>query len=192
MEEIKIIVQRKAALLAPVLKKEADALQKKWPDVRFSEEDEGAYHLFILSLPQAEFPVLKGIFTTLSIALTDHILSHRQDDIIVRLVEEQFYFLTREIKNQLYDTFAEKEEEIELKCRRLIYLSLLQHLLSEGDLNLEGFIDFRLREYWEELSMALLDRINALLFAEDQAEILQLLRRILVLEKMRLIKGGIE
>jgi len=192
LEEIAIVVQRKAALLAPVLRGEAGTLQKKWPGVRFSEEDEGAYHLFIFTLPQADFPVLKGIFTSLSIVLTDHILSHRQEDIVIRLVEEQFYFLTREIKDQLYDTFSEKEEEMELKCRRLIYLSLLQHLLSEGDLNLEGFIDFRLREYWEELSMALLDRINALLFAEDQAEILQLLRRILVLEKMRLIKGGIE
>lgn len=192
MEEITIAAQRKVELLAQPLRRLVLRLQEKWPKLRMQEETEGTHHLFILRMSPSDTYIMKRLYTSLSALLTEHILVQRQGDMIIRLVEEQFFFLDREVKNQLYATFPENEAELEEKCRQIIYLSLLQHFLEEKRINLEGFIDFRLREYWEELSLGLLDRINSLLFAEDQAEILQLLQRILVLEKMRLIKGGVE
>ncbi len=108
MEEILIAVQRKAELLTPALKKEAQVLQKKWSGLQYREEEEGAYHLYIFSLPGDEIQVLKSVFSSLSAVLTNHIINQREEDIIARLIEEQFYFLEPEMKERLYDSFPKE------------------------------------------------------------------------------------
>ncbi len=155
MEEIAIAVKKRAAQLAPAMAREARMLRKRWPKLDFHEAEEGPYHFFIFSLPSDEMPLLKHVFSSLSAVMTDHIITKCQEDIVARLIEEQFYFLEPDIKIQLYAEFPQSAGETDGKCRRLVFFSLLHHFFSEGDLNLEGFINFRLREYWEELSQTL-------------------------------------
>ena len=176
MQTLTISAQKHVAALAEGLAAGTAVLLKKGQLSRFTREEEGDTVFFsFTAAPDATAE--RALCLALAHAMSEHILEYREADVVSQLFRGQFAFLDedviRAVRRRLPAAFAGEEEA--RNRRKLVFLSCLQHFLEEGDVNVEGFLQFRLRRYWEYLSFLLIREINEFFRCEARDDLLALL-----------------
>lgn len=93
--------------------------------------------------------------------ITDLIMNNWEETLLKHIIKENYYFFNDDEKNVIYDYALKKlnfNDNNRKRDRVLILNRLTEYLESNNDINIDGFIRFRLKEY-----------VNGLYDVADQA-----------------------
>lgn len=163
--------------LTTSLRRDARALQKRDIPVTLRETSNDGTAFFTFHLADAGEEQRRVFGLLVSRTMANYILREREPTIVQRLLKGQFAFLDETSLLTLSKTLPAllKQEKPRRQRRKIILLSFLQHFLEEGDVNIDGFIDFRLRPYWEYLSYLIICQINEIFRLDAQHELISFL-----------------
>lgn len=130
--------------------------------------------------------------------ISELILSYWESRLIKDFIKEDFYFFTPEEKEKI---FIRSLEIIQTghpaKCESILYQQnrktkiinrLSEYLASHSQLNIEGFIKFRLKDYINELKEAVNYSVDEFMMEKEYKEFIRLLRYFVEIQEPRLEK----
>jgi len=116
------------------------------------------------------------------------IVSYFRDLIFQDLIKDHYFYFKQEEQRQIAD-LARRSFQRGIYCHQqkavqiIIESRIKEYLLSEGQhLNLEGFINFRLQDFQEELKKAVEVAVESYLMEKEYRELVRMLRYLLELE----------
>ncbi|HHX86939.1 MAG TPA: hypothetical protein GX693_02030 [Firmicutes bacterium] len=116
------------------------------------------------------------------------IVSHFRDLIFQDLIKDHYFYFKQEEQRQIAD-LARRSFQRGIYCHQqktvqiIIEGRLKEYLMSEGQhLNLEGFINFRLQDFQDELKKAVEVAVESYLMEKEYRELVRMLRYLLELE----------
>ncbi|MBS4026504.1 MAG: putative sporulation protein YtxC [Clostridia bacterium] len=128
--------------------------------------------------------------------ISELILSYWESKLIKDLIKEQYYFFTPEEKEKI---FLRSLEIIQAgyphNCENIVYQlnrkskiinRLSEYLSANNELNIEGFVKFRLRDYTTELSDAVNYAVDEFMMDKEYREFIRLLRYFVEVQEPRL------
>jgi putative sporulation protein YtxC len=117
----------------------------------------------------------------LALALAEHILADLEPGLLARILGQNYGHFAREERDSIL-AYADKhlaaggETAARVRRKSEILSRLLDYLEAAGEVNLEGFIRFRLKDYLEELEEAVDHAIDDFLLEREYREFVRLLR----------------
>lgn len=120
-----------------------------------------------------------GIFLSkIATILADSILDVLEEEIIRKLIRNNYFYFSLpeqiEIKNKCYEDLM---EENNFNRKEMLVDSLYSYLEDNKTLNIEGFINFRLKEYIKFLDSAIDISVNKFIIDREYLEFIGLLRQ---------------
>ncbi|GAB7388592.1 putative sporulation protein YtxC [Bacillaceae bacterium] len=135
----------------------------------------------------------------LSLTVADYVLRCREKKIVHWILVKEFYYgmpeeiarigrhVDRILKGETdHPQRSDRPEHGREARRRKIYEKVRECLREDAVLNVEGFIRFRLKDYWEELRTVVEYSIDEYLMEKEYQEFIQLLRYFVSLQEPRL------
>ncbi len=120
------------------------------------------------------------------------IISHFRDLIFKDLIKDNYFYFKPEEQRQIAN-LARRSFQKGIYCNRqgvvqaTIESRIKEYLFSEGQhLNLEGFINFRLQDFQEELKKAVEVAVESYLMEKEYRELVRMLRYLLELEEPKI------
>jgi putative sporulation protein YtxC len=169
-------VPAKAAELRAAL--DAELGQSPGLHLRVVEEHRGSQVFLDVSAEGED----EGAFRThLAHALADHIVNHLEPALLARLVASHYGYLDGSERESLL-AYADRNlgengaDAAKVRRKRQIMERLLDYLEQAEELNLEGFVRFRLKDYMEELEDAVDRAMDDFLLEREYEEFVRLLR----------------
>ena len=136
-------------------------------------------------------------------ALADFIISHREDGIIDKIIKKNTYLsfeeheiLTVNTKKTLNE-ISHKNNKFSIERKDLISQAVLEYLDTSHELALDGFINFRLKDYWKTLEDVIEATANDFIMEEEYNEFIRILRYFVDIqppqtEEVHVVIGGSE
>lgn len=118
-------------------------------------------------------------------ALTDTLVDDWQQHTLLRVLSRRFHCFTEAEKRRIVELATAKLAQRDAGPDREVYQvvrksrireALSAYLQDQNRINLDGFLDFRLRPYWEELEDVLYLSIDQYLNEREYQEFIQLLQ----------------
>lgn len=132
-----------------------------------------------------------------ALALADHILSDLEPELLSRMIGQQYGHLERQERDSIL-AYADRNlssTSDALDCRverkAQIMSRLLDYLEGETEVNLEGFLRFRLRDYLETLEDAIDQAIDDYLLEKEYREFVRLLRYFVDAQEPRMERANV-
>ena len=120
------------------------------------------------------------------------IVSNFRDLIFYDLIRDNYFYFKREEQQQIAD-LARRSFQKGIYCHQQKAVQLIienrikEYLFSEGQhLNLEGFINFRLQDFQDELKKAVEVAVESYLMEKEYRELIRMLRYLLELEEPKI------
>lgn len=120
------------------------------------------------------------------------IVSHFRDLIFQDLIRDHYFYFKQEEQRQIAD-LARRSFQKGIYCHQqkavqvIIESRIKEYLFSEGQhLNLEGFINFRLQDFQDELKKAVEVAVESYLMEKEYRELVRMLRYLLELEEPKI------
>ncbi len=113
----------------------------------------------------------------ISILLTDVIIYFYENNLINNILKKNYFYFTDDELNKILDTCNSiliKEDSNHKKD--LIYLSILDYLKDNSTMNLDGFIQFRLKDYLEILDYLVDLAVNNFIINREYLKFIELLQ----------------
>ncbi|HOB20152.1 MAG TPA: putative sporulation protein YtxC [Candidatus Atribacteria bacterium] len=173
----------KAALLSKAHSRKPDGL-----DI---EEKSAGNILFLnyVSRQQHDETALKEISNRLheyiADSISEFIMEDMQSQLVEKIIRDEYFYFSQEEKNKiLRDAMAimwggnptVRSEVIRNRWRGRVWKRLMEHLQTNNELVLEGFIRFRLKDFLSELEEAVDRAVDDLLIEKEYTEFIKLLR----------------
>lgn len=172
----------------------------------FDHYDQITIHSNLTQNDSSEMEV--QIFDAVSIALAQHIIHEETSGIIEDIITKEFHYRDREELSQIMqycDQFingsCESSQEMEQsRVRRVLKMSthIHQYIMENKQLNLKGFIRFRLDDYIEEMREIVEYAIDEFVMERQYKEFIALLKYFVYIQEAKisvvhlLHKGGHE
>jgi putative sporulation protein YtxC len=128
--------------------------------------------------------------------ISELILSYWESKLIKDLIKEQYYFFTPEEKEKIFIRSLEIiQAGYPYNCENIVYHlnrkakiinRLSEYLSANNELNIEGFIKFRLKDYITELSEAVNYAVDEFMMDKEYREFIRLLRYFVDIQEPRL------
>lgn len=118
-------------------------------------------------------------------ALTDALVEDWQQTTLLRVLSRRFHCFTDNEKERIVKLAVARLAQADAGPNRILYQvarksrireSLSAYLNDQSRINLDGFLNFRLRHYWEELEDVLYLSIDQYLNEKEYQEFIQLLQ----------------
>lgn len=152
-------------------------------EIDIIEENKGKYRFLTLNIrdghPEEETGVL--FIYKLSKLLTEVILDNWEFQIVYQIIKDQYYYLKEEEKNKvLLRTFNLLENSQDIYNKTIRWQRVLkktqEYLEQNNSINLEGFINFRLKEYRNILGEAVDQAVDEFIMEREYDEFVRLLK----------------
>jgi putative sporulation protein YtxC len=159
------------------------------PNLRVSLQEE--WHGRTLYLAVAADGDEGEVRTHLALALAEHILSDLEPRLLARLVGRHYGFFDEEERASILayagrNLAGSSDAEALVHRKAKILARLSDYLEGEHEVNLEGFIRFRLKDYVEELEDAVDRAIDDFLLEKEYREFVRLLRYFVDVQEPRM------
>ncbi len=121
-----------------------------------------------------------NFYSIISTLLTFLIIDELEEDFLKKvIIHNYFYFDANERKgilNLCYDLLSEDFPELFNKKFTSIYNSFFMYISSHKSIVLKGFINFRMKSYWEVLSEIVNESVNTFIIEKEYLEFISLLK----------------
>lgn len=138
----------------------------------------------------------KNIRRYLASEISELIIDYWEDKLLQRIVRANYYFFTPEEKENILDRSKEllekghpiKKPELaySIERRNKIISKVEKYLESYNQINIEGFINFRLQDYLTELQEAVDFAVDEFMMEKEYNEFIRLLRYFVDIQEPRL------
>lgn len=131
----------------------------------------------------------------LSKALTEVIIEHYEQKLLRKIAKENFFYLNDKERASVIDNACKllKDEKMmqpgnfyKANRRSRIMRSILEYLESENELNIEGFLNFRLNAYINELNETIERALEIFLAEREYNEFIKLLRYFVEIQECKI------
>lgn len=161
-------------------------------EVDIKQKDQGNFSFFSCSIKDED--LLKNSFSsTVSIfkhftsnAISDIIINEWEDNIIEDIIKENYYYfnkneqkLIREYANKTlnYDQVLGKKDYLyQINRKSHVLQRVLEYLETNNSIIIEGFVNFRLKDYVAELRDAVDKAVDEYLMEKEYREFIKLLK----------------
>lgn len=130
--------------------------------------------------------------------LSDMIVNQWEEHLLDRIIKCSYYYFTQDERADIGKRArillngCEKRKEsktFQMETRRAsIFRLLMEYLEQEDHLNLEGFINFRLKGYWSQLEAVVDQAVDEYLMEKEHTEFVRLLRYFVEIQAPRVEK----
>jgi putative sporulation protein YtxC len=192
MQTISVYLQKRKPSYADSFRVIVERLSKQvhtYPvTIRYREEPQAEYHAFIFQSWSCEEYTLETrdiVRAYVSLAIVDWIVQVLEPEILHSFVQDDYdaeaagelLQILPYVERILHETAAQQPATDKAMRRKAkIYRKVFEYLLENGTIILHGFVRFRLKEYWQELSEAVEAGIDDYLQEKQYQEFVELLR----------------
>ena len=125
----------------------------------------------------------------LSEILTNCIMEFYEKNIIKRIVNSDYFYFDKNEKNMIYQNCHElldnkNSNEFDIRKER-IYICLIEYILNNKFFILDGFVNFRLFEYYSLMEECVDVAVNKYIIDKEYKEFIELLRGYIKSQKAR-------
>ena len=130
-----------------------------------------------------------------SFILSDYIINYYEDKLITRIINMNYCYFNQIEKNQIHDIslsfLRSNSDELKYnlyttKRRNLIFQKLIEYFESNNEIVIDGFVNFRIKDYLKELEDIVDKAVDAFLMEREYQEFIKLLRYFVDIQEPRL------
>ena len=165
----------------------------------------------LVKVPQSRFIICKLNENKILSALTDHsfialeqytafilsdyIIKYHEDKLITRIINMNYCYFSHIEKKKILDLaisfLKSSEDSIKFnlyiaKRKNLIFRKLLEYFDSNNEIIVDGFVNFRIKEYIKELEDTVDKAVDAFLMEREYQEFIKLLRYFVDIQEPKL------
>lgn len=128
--------------------------------------------------------------------ITDFILNFWENKLIKNIINEEYFFFSLQEKEKIYQRSMEiakignpnrtKTLVYDLNRQSKIYNRIIEYLEYSNEINIEGFINFRLKDYIKELNDAVNYAVDEHMLEREYNEFIRLLKYFVDLQEPQL------
>ena len=119
----------------------------------------------------------KKSYEAFALYLTDLIINFYENKIIKKILNRNyFYFSDNELLDVMEICESILKEEDSNHKKDLIYLSVFEYIKDNSSMNLDGFVQFRLKDYWEILDYLVDLAVNNFIINREYLKFIELLQ----------------
>lgn len=126
-------------------------------------------------------------------AVTETIVLKWQEYLIKQIIKNHYYYFNEKERDDIQQRASKLLSTTNASTRiplcpqrdELIYKKTIDYLKEDGHLIIEGFIRFRLREYWNELEAAVGEAVDDFLLEKEYNEFIRLLKYFVDIQEPR-------
>ncbi|MCR6546832.1 putative sporulation protein YtxC [Dehalobacterium formicoaceticum] len=197
---ISIGTSKDADLIFSQLGKELSFLQEEGIDVLLEEKQRGSFTILDCSLPKAKKPEQELILRHyVANAVSDAILQQWEHSILRKITKNHYYYLSPEEKDKVLKKAKHILEAVslngdsnylqfQLSRKNKILQQVLDYLTSNDQINIDGFIRFRLHDYQEDLNRVIQQAVDEMLLEKEYQEFIMLLKYFIEIQEPKLAK----
>ena len=166
-------------------------VQIRKPDGLDIEEKKAGNLLFLNYISNCDYDgdtirqIREKLHQYIADTVSEIILEDLQSHMVEKIIQDEYFYFGREERNKiLRDAMAimwggnptVRSEVIRSRWRSRVWKRVMEHLESNDELVLEGFIRFRLKDFKQELEEAVDRAVDDLLIEKEYSEFIKLLR----------------
>lgn len=130
-----------------------------------------------------------------SFILADYIIKFYEEKLITRIINMNYCYFNQIEKNQIYDislsflrsnTDELKYNLYSAKRRNLIFKKLIEYFENNNEIIIDGFVNFRVKDYIKELEDIVDKAVDAFLMEREYQEFIKLLRYFVDIQEPRM------
>ncbi len=112
-----------------------------------------------------------------SLFLTDLIIHFYENKILKKILKKNYFYFNDDDLSEILDTCNSiLEQEDSSHKKDLIYLSVIDYIKDENSLDLDGFVQFRLKDYFEILDYLVDLSVNNFIINREYLKFIELLQ----------------
>ncbi len=140
--------------------------------------NKGNYMYYTLNLPSEKLENLSSI-------LADFIVNNMEDILVYQIIKQQYYYFNHDERKKIYIKAKEALNPDNLYDTNIYYIDRRKKRVKEriniylqynNEINLDGFIRFRLKNYCRELELAVEEAVDDYLMEKEYNEFIRLLK----------------
>lgn len=174
------------------------ALERDGLTVRIAERERGNITFLgcdVVSSAKEPAGLLDAFKYRIASVLVDVILSDMEPDLMLKVVSDTYSYFTedekREIVKNALDILAREEgaaasPQLRTRRRNEILRRVLEYLDANSELVVEGFIRFRLKEYYDDLRGAVDRGVDKFMMDREYKEFIKLLKYFVDIQEPRI------
>lgn len=182
------------------LGKELSILQEEGIDVLLRQNSQGDYIFLDCSIQEVKKPEQEMILRHyVANAISDAILNQWENLILKKITKTHYYYLSPEEKENVLNKAKKILEAVSkngednyllyrLNRKSKILHKVLDYLSQNNNINIDGFINFRLQDYLEDLNQVIEQAVDELLLEKEYQEFIMLLKYFVDIQEPRLEK----
>ncbi|MDD4570548.1 MAG: putative sporulation protein YtxC [Tepidanaerobacteraceae bacterium] len=135
----------------------------------------------------------KVFFNCVANALSDIIVNYWEPRLIRRIIRENYFYFNKAEQNKIYDFAQEilnynelsgkKDLSHQIRRKTFVLHKIQEYLFSSNTIILDGFVNFRLKKYLEQLEESVDKAIDEYLMDKEYREFIKLLRHFVDLQE---------
>lgn len=151
-----------------------------------------AENRIISAFTDRNFSILKYY---VSVILSDYIIKYYEEKLLSRIININYCYFNSLEKEQILNICAsflateKQNSKINLnisKRKNIVFRSLIKYFHSSNEIILDGFINFRIKEYFKELEDIVDKAVDAFLMEREYQEFIKLLRYFVDIQEPKL------
>lgn len=182
------------------LGKELSILQDEGIDVLLEQNNLGNYSFLDCSIQEVKKPEQEMILRHyVANAISDVILSQWEYLILKKITKTHYYYLSPDEKENVLNKAKKILEAVSkngednyllyrLNRKSKILQKVLDYLSQNNSINIDGFINFRLQDYLEDLNQVIEQAVDEMLLEKEYQEFIMLLKYFVDIQEPRLEK----
>jgi putative sporulation protein YtxC len=161
---------------------------KKKPGFNFivDQQDGQDYTLLQINFDQAK---KNNSLEYLAITIADIVIDELEKKFINRIIRHKYHNFSLIERNKIQELtmdHLDEQDKLDLVRKKEIINHILNYLNQNNDLNIEGFIRFRLKDYLDELNLAVEKAVDDFVIQKEYDEFIDLLKYFVDLQEPRI------
>lgn len=152
------------------------------------DNNKGNYTFYTINLPYDETEHFASM-------LAEFILNYCEEILISQIVKQQYYYFSPEEREKIHSKAMEilnpssgTHESYRDRRKRRVQEKIVNYLAFNKELILEGFINFRLKDYCYELELAVEEAVDDYLIEKEYDEFIRLLKYFVDIQEPKIKK----
>ncbi|MGI6678674.1 MAG: putative sporulation protein YtxC [Dehalobacterium sp.] len=197
---ISIGTSKNTDFICSQLGKELSFLQDEGIDILLEKKHRGDFTILDCSLPKAKKPEQEMILRHyVANAISDTILHQWEHAILRKITKNHYYYLSLEEKEKVLKKAKQILESVslngdstylqyQLNRKSKILQQVLDYLSLNDEINIDGFIRFRLHDYQEDLNRVIEQAVDEMMLEKEYQEFIMLLKYFIDIQEPKLTK----
>lgn len=191
MQGISIVTHRYPQKVREKIIGQITILDQNGIKVEFSEDIEGSYNTFLLKTidnPLSHYTFVYYIANMLA----EFIIEDLEDVLLKRIVEENCTTFLAEEKDIIWQNASQSVKDLERNVetskqrKKIVFQRILDYLEDNCVFSIEGFLRFRLRDYYNQLEENVTKGVENFVMEKEYREFIRLLRYFVEMQEPRM------